>query len=763
MTRKLSFFIISLSVLFSASFAFSELVEISGILYYKYQNPHSTTARFYWGGTLASRDRYGDWTVQTFPPLSRSSNVSFGGHYLIIVGYPDANPVCSIAYEWRDLSGNVLDFGGDFIVPPGTIEDWPPEIFPDLDSDGDGVPDIDDAFPNDPTEDTDTDGDGVGDNSDAFPNDPTEDTDTDGDGIGDNADEFPNDPTDGDSDGDGIPDIDDPFPDDPDNFPDEDGDGIRDDLDPFIGDGNENYPPPISPPSLDPDVDDIPPPPFDPGQDPDSPPADPEYPDPMAEGLLRVIADNTHQTAGNVYQGNVYNQAQLYELYKQSSYLDGIRLLESHQSQVLYDLATTMNTVGQSIGSQNLILNEQKTYLGLTAENSASMASDLELIRGYNSDLLTELSSADLARIAPMLELLKNDVGGFNDGFISWKEGNESWSISQNQHALDQLTELGGINTGMGSVKDSVDDLKSSTDTMGQGFIDFSGTLDSHHSAEEGQWNDQNEILDRIADNSDLDQSARDRANQLMEEIKNDAAGFHSLSSEHQSAVVAWINTVLGHFDNIEDAFAAQGVWLTDTSENTSDMLAKISDLNSAVLDSKIQLKSELSDQTEELSNQTTELSGQTELLEEIAGKEFSISNSVKVAITNDYKITLTNDLALGSDDGNGFSGEVPDSDLPDDFDFSDFNDMADPPVFSAFISRFKNTLQNFFSLNLPEVGKQSVWTSELPSFKSIDFPPLKIDLGNFPVVSILRRILVFCVVVSTIFRAQKMIAGIFA
>lgn len=42
---------------------------------------------------------------------------------------------------------------------------------PEVDSDGDGVSDPEDAFPNDPNEDTDSDGDGVGDNSDAFPND----------------------------------------------------------------------------------------------------------------------------------------------------------------------------------------------------------------------------------------------------------------------------------------------------------------------------------------------------------------------------------------------------------------------------------------------------------------------------------------------------------------------------------------------------------------------------------------------------------------
>jgi hypothetical protein len=69
------------------------------------------------------------------------------------------------------------------------------------DSDGDGVPDSDDAFPVDPNESLDTDGDGVGDNADrdddgdgyaddedSFPLDPSEWVDSDGDGVGDNAD-----------------------------------------------------------------------------------------------------------------------------------------------------------------------------------------------------------------------------------------------------------------------------------------------------------------------------------------------------------------------------------------------------------------------------------------------------------------------------------------------------------------------------------------------------------------------------------------------
>ena len=56
------------------------------------------------------------------------------------------------------------------------------------DRDGDGTPDSDDAFPDNPSESKDTDEDGLGDNSDAFPTDPLEHLDTDGDGIGDNAD-----------------------------------------------------------------------------------------------------------------------------------------------------------------------------------------------------------------------------------------------------------------------------------------------------------------------------------------------------------------------------------------------------------------------------------------------------------------------------------------------------------------------------------------------------------------------------------------------
>ena len=63
-----------------------------------------------------------------------------------------------------------------------------------VDSDGDGVSDHLDEFPDDANETHDDDGDGVGNNTDAFPQDANETMDTDGDGVGDNADVEPDNP-----------------------------------------------------------------------------------------------------------------------------------------------------------------------------------------------------------------------------------------------------------------------------------------------------------------------------------------------------------------------------------------------------------------------------------------------------------------------------------------------------------------------------------------------------------------------------------------
>ena len=86
----------------------------------------------------------------------------------------------------------------------------------EIDSDGDGVGDNSDAFPNDGNETMDSDKDGIGDNTDAFPNDVNESIDTDEDGVGDNSDAFPNDANESmDSDGDGVGDNSDAYPGDP--------------------------------------------------------------------------------------------------------------------------------------------------------------------------------------------------------------------------------------------------------------------------------------------------------------------------------------------------------------------------------------------------------------------------------------------------------------------------------------------------------------------------------------------------------------------
>ena len=132
-----------------------------------------------------------------------------------------------------DYKGNLYNVSSPSV---GAIEGNP------IDTDGDGVGDFLDAFPNDPNETLDSDGDGVGDNADAFPNDPTETLDSDGDGVGDNADAFPNDPTQTggvDTDGDGVDDSVDAFPNDPNETLDSDGDGIGDNADAFPNDASE--------------------------------------------------------------------------------------------------------------------------------------------------------------------------------------------------------------------------------------------------------------------------------------------------------------------------------------------------------------------------------------------------------------------------------------------------------------------------------------------------------------------------------------------
>lgn len=155
----------------------------------------------------------------------------------------DAHPDDPTRYPGSDMVGKGLPgipknldlpFPGgedEEVVEDGTTEG---EIAADgsVDSDGDGVSDEDDPFPDDPSESADTDGDGVGDTSDVFPEDPSEQMDSDGDGVGDNADHFPEDPNESvDSDGDGFGDMSDGFPEDANEWQDSDGDGVGDNED----------------------------------------------------------------------------------------------------------------------------------------------------------------------------------------------------------------------------------------------------------------------------------------------------------------------------------------------------------------------------------------------------------------------------------------------------------------------------------------------------------------------------------------------------
>ena len=136
-------------------------------------------------------------------------------------------------------STETKDFDGDGV---GDNKDaFPEDNSENLDSDNDGIGDNADVFPTDPTETKDSDSDGVGDNSDAFPSNPSETKDSDSDGVGDNADVFPNDPTEStDSDNDGVGDNSDAFPTNPSETHDSDSDGVGDNIDAFPNDPTEN-------------------------------------------------------------------------------------------------------------------------------------------------------------------------------------------------------------------------------------------------------------------------------------------------------------------------------------------------------------------------------------------------------------------------------------------------------------------------------------------------------------------------------------------
>lgn len=155
---------------------------------------------------------------------------------------PDAFPADSSQWADSDYDGFGDNLGGtQGDACPSTWGNSTVDRHGCIDSDGDGVSDANDGFPNDATRSDDTDGDGVEDHNDAYPYDSSQHTDSDGDGYGDNrygsnGDPFPNDPTQfRDIDNDGYGDNasgsnPDAFPADGTQWNDTDGDGYGDNL-----------------------------------------------------------------------------------------------------------------------------------------------------------------------------------------------------------------------------------------------------------------------------------------------------------------------------------------------------------------------------------------------------------------------------------------------------------------------------------------------------------------------------------------------------
>ena len=180
------------------------------------------------------------WTVSVTP----SDGMDFGpeeicpDEAMIVDIDSDGDGVFDSDDAFPNDASETMDSDGDGVGD--NADAFPQDASETLDSDGDGVGNNADAFDFDASETTDSDMDGVGDNSDAFPNDASETTDTDGDLVGDNGDAFPNDANEtADTDGDGVGDNADAFPDDATETIDSDGDGVGDNADAFPNNANE--------------------------------------------------------------------------------------------------------------------------------------------------------------------------------------------------------------------------------------------------------------------------------------------------------------------------------------------------------------------------------------------------------------------------------------------------------------------------------------------------------------------------------------------
>jgi len=165
-------------------------------------------------GGLIARNWEGTITNSYWDKERAETNISDGGEGKTIAEMQTKSTFTNAGWDFVNIW--TIHEGMDY---PRFI--WQAEPVPD--SDGDGIPDDQDVFPNDPSEWTDNDSDGVGDNADP---------DDDNDGLSD-IDEATvgTDPLNPDSDGDGVNDGGDACPNDPSEWADNDGDGVGDNAD----------------------------------------------------------------------------------------------------------------------------------------------------------------------------------------------------------------------------------------------------------------------------------------------------------------------------------------------------------------------------------------------------------------------------------------------------------------------------------------------------------------------------------------------------
>ena len=136
-----------------------------------------------------------------FANVTRIEGDALDGTYKAIITVPQGSAPgtwSASLFPLEDAVGNQSSgFGpGAEYVSEFTVADSSlPVDVSQVDSDDDGIPDLEDVFPNDVSETKDNDSDGVGDNADLFDEDPSEAYDTDLDGTGNNAD--PDDDNDG--------------------------------------------------------------------------------------------------------------------------------------------------------------------------------------------------------------------------------------------------------------------------------------------------------------------------------------------------------------------------------------------------------------------------------------------------------------------------------------------------------------------------------------------------------------------------------------